>query len=160
MVTLGLASYAEFEFRRKVGIYFKLPNILPSSHRLRFEAKLAKDPPLRRSSKVEELEDSAEPAGNPVEEVTKTSRLEQFIQKFYNPIASIATKLMRYLSTTGVEIFINLLFLIINYIHLIYLGNTFASHDLSVGETLVRYAQFNYISPILVCIVLSYAHLL
>lgn len=155
LVTLGLASYGEFEFRRKVGIYFKLPNILPSTHRLRFEAKLAKDPPLRR-----EKDQVIETQNPSVEEVTKQSRIEAIISIVYNPVTLWFVRIRQYLCTTGLEILINLMFLVINYTHLIYLGNTFSSTDLTMMDTLSRYAQFHYISPILITIVLFYAHLL
>ena len=155
LVTLGLASYGEFEFRRKVGIYFKLPNILPSTHRLRFEAKLAKDPPLRQ-----EKDQVIETQNPSVEEVTKQSRIEAIISVVYNPVTLWFVRIRQYLCTTGLEILINLMFLVINYTHLIYLGNTFSSTDLTMMDTLSRYAQFHYISPILITIVLFYAHLL
>ena len=195
MVTLGLASYGEFTLRRKLGLAFRLPGILPSRQKLKLEAKLAKDPPLRKKTKSESekiLNEDSEPEADrkissesdrqsnsslendeanlndqnidkslePVEEISKKSALENFMIKLFSPIETFFRKMKNFMFTRGVEFLINFAFLVINYIHLIYLGYTFSHTDLSMKQTLELYEDFRYISPILVSIVLFYAHLL
>ena len=179
LVTLGLASYAEFEFRRKVGVNFRLPNVLPSSHRLRFEAKMAKDPPLRRANPTNEeasqtvaeshSEKSDSEVSNSIEQVEKVERVEEVekrnkltiaIDALLRPLEVAWNSATSFCANRGLEYFINLLFLTINYIHLLYLGSAFSDSDLSVSQTLHKYEQFSFISPILVLILLFYAHLL
>ena len=190
-----MASYGEFTLRRKLGLAFRLPGILPSRQKLKLEAKLAKDPPLRKKKKSEsekiQNEDSEPEADRkissesdrqsnsflendesnlndqntdkspePVEEISKKSALENFLIKIFSPIETFFRKMKNFMFTRGVEFLINLAFLVINYIHLIYLGYTFSHTDMSMKQTLELYEDFRYISPILVSIVLFYAHLL
>jgi hypothetical protein len=159
LITLGLVSYAEFEFRRKIGIYFKLPNILPSSHRLRFEAKLHKDPPLRRNSDKSEISQVSE-ISSPIQEVQKMNFIERALDSIFIFFNSKILTFKNYLCNTGLELFINVLFLIMNIIHLIYLGSTFENSDMSFHETIQKFENFYYISPIMTGITLFYGHLL
>ena len=191
LVTLGLASYGEFTLRRKLGLAFRLPGILPSRHKLKLEAKLAKDPPLRKR----QIPDGQNPAENTeeeetiserkissesdkqsiskevekddgpqrdqsVEEVSKKSAMERFLVNTFSPIERVLVNTKNFLLSRGLEFCINFSFLVINYIHLIYLGYTFSHTDMSMKQTLEVYEDFKYISPILVSIVLFYAHLL
>ena len=55
---LGLGSFSEFEFRRKVGTNFNLPGILPSSIQAKRAAKLAKDPPIKKPNDPDNSEAS------------------------------------------------------------------------------------------------------
>ena len=96
----------------------------------------------------------------PVEEISKKSALENFLIKIFSPIENFFRKMKNFMFTRGVEFLINFAFLVINYIHLIYLGYTFSHTDMSMKQTLELYEDFRYISPILVSIVLFYAHLL
>jgi len=55
---LGLGSFSEFEFRRKVGTNFNLAGILPSSIQEKRAAKLAKDPPIKKPNDPENAQAS------------------------------------------------------------------------------------------------------
>ena len=57
LMILGLGSFSEFEFRRKVGTNFNLPGILPSSIQAKRAAKLAKDPPIKKPDDPENTEE-------------------------------------------------------------------------------------------------------
>ncbi|CAG5083682.1 Oidioi.mRNA.OKI2018_I69.PAR.g10435.t1.cds [Oikopleura dioica] len=72
LMILGLGSFSEFEFRRKVGTNFNLPRILPSSIQAKRAAKLAKDPPIKK------------PGDSDTSEASDESFLRAFIQAFIN----------------------------------------------------------------------------
>lgn len=128
LMILGFGSFAEFEFRRKVGTNFDLPKILPSRIRERREAKLAKDPPLRNK---DEPDDSTEG----VEDVPRTSLGKEFTQAV-----------------------INFAFLLVNYYHLFFLGSVFGVHDMSVVDTVIVFLSKSMMSPCIIAGLLFYSY--
>ena len=72
LMILGLGSFSEFEFRRKVGTNFNLPRILPSSIQAKRAAKLAKDPPIKK------------PGDSDCSEASDETFMKAFIQAFIN----------------------------------------------------------------------------
>jgi hypothetical protein len=169
LTTIGLASYGEFEFRRKIGKNYQMPNILPkpiyqkhlklvnSSHKKNDEIE---DQNLEIPS-PEETKSSENSDSNKLPESYGLSlKLIYFISYPWRLIGSIiATLINSVFNKNALSYMINCSFLLINIIHLLYLGNLFQAPDMPLHETIHQMEKFHFISTKLAIFSFIFGHL-
>ena len=135
LITLGMASYGEFEFRRKVGKYYQLPSILPTAHYdrwLRQNALKTKSP--RAKSPVSDSDGDFE-----------HSRIDTILWILSYPMRKFVA-LLQFIFPDLCAFTINSVFLLVNLIHLFYLGNLFSQPDMPFEKAFLEMEKFDFIS--------------
>ena len=132
-----MASYGEFEFRRKVGKYYELPTILPTAHYDRWLRQNAKKRP--KSPKKDRISDSE--SGSDFE----YSRIDSFLWILSYPMRKFIS-LLQFIFPDLCAFTINSIFLLVNLIHLFYLGNLFSQPDMPFETAFLEMEKFDFIS--------------
>ena len=130
-----MASYGEFEFRRKVGKYYQLPSILPTAHYdrwLRQNASKTKSP--RAKSPVSDSDGDFE-----------HSRIDAILWILSYPMRKFVA-LLQFIFPDLCAFTINSVFLLVNLIHLFYLGNLFSQPDMPFEKAFLEMEKFDFIS--------------
>lgn len=132
-----MASYGEFEFRRKVGKYYELPTILPTAHYDRWLRQDAKKRP--KSPKKDRISDSE--SGSDFE----YSRIDSILWILSYPMRKFIS-LLQFIFPDLCAFTINSIFLLVNLIHLFYLGNLFSQPDMPFETAFLEMEKFDFIS--------------
>jgi len=132
-----MASYGEFEFRRKVGKYYELPTILPTDHYDRWLRQNTKKRP--KSPKKDRISDSE--SGSDFE----YSRIDSILWILSYPMRKFIS-LLQFIFPDLCAFTINSIFLLVNLIHLFYLGNLFSQPDMPFETAFLEMEKFDFIS--------------
>ena len=134
-----MASYGEFEFRRKVGKYYELPTILPTAHYDRWLRQNAKKrPKLRNDDKKDRV--SGSDSGD-----FEHSRIDSILWILSYPMRQFIS-LIQFIFPDLCAFTINSIFLLVNLIHLFYLGNLFSQPDMPFETAFLEMEKFDFIS--------------
>ena len=163
-MTIGFTSYGEFEFRRKIGRYYDLPDILPKPLYLKYLEKM-------KSSKADEDKEETsniceeEAFQSSEETVTEEKKLIHLFNHYIShPLCALGSffcQILQNLFFTKDNIchVINYCFLLINFIHLIFLGNLFQSPDMPFRDATLQMEKFHFASPKLAVFTFIVGHL-
>lgn len=135
LITLGMASYGEFEFRRKVGKYYELPTILPTAHYDRWLHQNAKKRP--KSCGVDKDRISTDDS--------EYSRIDCILWILSYPMRKFIA-LLQFIFPDLCAFTINSIFLLVNLTHLFYLGNLFSQPDMPFETAYLEMEKFDFIS--------------
>ena len=131
LLTLGAASYGEFELRRKFGRYYCLNEVLPTGL---YKPKAA----------------PAEIHDEKTQEEISLSYSHYILNLLASPwvfLAYVARKVTNLVKSKAFISFIfNTSFLFVNLTHLFYLGNLFSEPDMKVVNCVKKMADFDFIS--------------
>lgn len=134
-----MASYGEFEFRRKVGKYYELPTILPTAH---YDRWLRQNAKKRPKSRCDDKKDQISDSGSVDYEY---SRIDSILWILSYPMRKFIS-LLQFIFPDLCAFTINSTFLLVNLIHLFYLGNLFSQPDMPFETAFLEMEKFDFIS--------------
>ena len=134
-----MASYGEFEFRRKVGKYYELPTILPTAHYDRWLRQNAKKQPKSRNDDKKDRVSGSD-SGD-----FEHSRIDSILWILSYPMRQFIS-LIQFIFPDLCAFTINSIFLLVNLIHLFYLGNLFSQPDMPFETAFLEMEKFDFIS--------------